>query len=577
MLKTITLLLFLVLCAFGIHALTVTPSVAEIPGYNVLFLSGDSFNKNHLAIYGYRRDTMPFLSGLAENGVVFDQMINPSGWTNESLISIFSSLSSAVHKVETRGRSIDPMWITPIEILKQYGYRAPRWQGTDNHLNLGFDEVSTLHPAQWLEEHGQEGRFFLFYHFIQPHLPYDGNGDTDVFLSYFNPEMFPDEESRQRVMSTVHSNVIIENDGMVGFEPEDVEAVHALYDGELLLLDQEIELTIKTLEKLDLMDNTIVIIGADHGEELLEHGFVGHASTSREARLYDEIANVPFLMFFPKKLPSGKRITTQVRGIDVMPTILELLEIPPLDYLEGRSLMPVIRGRESEDRIAFIQSSRAGYQEEDPAHVSDRIRAVRTGEWKLIHHHYLDNPTAFELYDLIEDPAEQQNVINQYPEKANELKNLLTDWVLHQQEVSPPPPEAYMPKPRYERILESIRKRFERRDLSGVPPPVILSPTDGEALTFDTGSGEAVIRWSGQTDVPYMVEYEVGEGAYYLHGFIEAEGPEKVFGPFPREYWDSYLTLFSPCRIRVSIDRDPAEWSPWIHFEMQSTTANQLD
>ena len=575
MLKTIALLLFLVLCVFGIHELTVTPSLPEIPGYNVLFLSGDSFNKKHLAIYGYSRDTMPFLSGLAKESVVFDQMINPSGWTNESLISIFASLSSPVHKVETRSRSIDPMWITPIEILKQYGYRAPKWQGTDNHANLGFDEVSTMHPAQWLEEHGKEGRFFLFYHFIQPHLPYNGNGNIDVFLSYFRPEMFPDEDSRQRVMSTVHRNSVIENDGSVGFEPEDAEAVHALYDGELLLLDREIERTITTLERLDLLENTIVIIGADHGEELLEHGFVGHASTSREAQLYDEIASIPFLLFFPRKLPSGKRITTQVRGIDVMPTVLELLEIPPVDYLEGRSLMPVIRGRESEDRIAFIQSSRAGYQEEDPANVTDRIRAVRTGEWKLIHHHYLENPTTFELYDLIGDPLEQHNVINQYPEKANELKNLLTDWVLYTQEVSPPPPEPYVPKSRYARILESIGRRFQRRDLSGVPSPVVLTPGNGEALTFDTASGAAVIRWSGQADVPYLIEYEVGEEAYYLHGFIEIEGPEKVFGPFPREYWDSYLTLFSPGRIRVSIDKDPAEWSPWIHFEMQNTTADR--
>ena len=440
---------------------------------------------------------MPFLSGLAREAVVFDQMVTPSGWTNESLISIFTSLSSPVHKVETRGRSLDPQWMTPIEILKEYGYQAPRAQGTDNHLNLGFDEVSTLHPAQWLEEHGKEGRFFLFYHFIQPHLPYNGNGDSDLFLSYFNPEMFPSEDSRQRVMSTVHKNVIIENNGMVRFEPEDVEAVHALYDGELLLLDREIERTIKTLEQLDLLENTIVIIGADHGEELLEHGFVGHASTSREARLYDEIINIPFLIFFPRRLPSGKRITTQVRGIDVMPTVLELLEIPPVDYLEGRSLIPVIDGQETGHRIAFIQSSRAGYQEEDPENVTDRIRAVRTGDWKLLHHHYLENPTSFELYNLIEDPLEQQNVTHRYPDKANELKNLLTDWMMSQAEVSPPPPELYIPEPRYQSILEYIQKRFKRRDLSGVPsPPVVLSPIDGGTHLRHRvrGSGHTLVR-----------------------------------------------------------------------------------
>jgi len=571
-LKILALVLILMCAALGINQLTVTPSIPAIPGYNVLYLTGDSFNKKHLPIYGYPRNTMPFLSELAEKSVVFDQMINPSAWTNENLISIFTSLSSPVHKVETRGRRIDPMWITPIEILKRYGYRAPRAQGTDNHLNLGFDEVSTIHPAQWLEEHGREGRFFLFYHFVQPHLPYNGNGDTDLFLSYFRPEMFPGENSRQRVMSTVHSHTIIENNGSVNFEPEDMESVHALYDGELLLLDREIKRSIKKLEELGLLENTIVIIGADHGEELLEHGFVGHASTSREARLYDEVANIPFLISFPRKLPSGKQITTQVRGIDVMPTVLDLLEIPPVDYLEGRSLLPVINGRETQHRLAFMQSSRAGYQEEDPENVTDRIRAVRTGDWKLIHHHYLDNPTSFELYNLIEDPLEQNNLIAQFPEKASQLKNVLAEWVVSQEEVFPPPLQHYDPKPRSELFLEYIQGKFGRRDLSGVTsPPLVMAPAEGETLTFDTASGAAVIRWSGRTDVPYKIEYEVGKEAYYLHGFIKAKGSEKVLGPFPREYWDTYLTLFSPGRLRLSIDKDPAEWSSWVHFEMGRT------
>jgi len=145
-------------------------------------------------------------------------------------------------------------------------------------------------------------------------------------------------------MSTVYENMIIKNDGTVNFEPEDREPMHALYDGELALLDREIERTVKTLERMGLLENTLIIIGADHGEELLEHGFVGHASTSGEAHLYDEIVNIPFLISFPKKIPSTV-IRTQVRGIDVMPTVLDLLKIPIPDYLEGRSLMPVIKGR----------------------------------------------------------------------------------------------------------------------------------------------------------------------------------------------------------------------------------------
>ncbi len=568
------LLLCLALFPFLFYKFTAVPALPETPGYNVLYLSADSFSKKHLAIYGYHRDTMPFLSSLAQDAAVFDQMINPSGWTNESLISIFSSLSSPVHKVETRGHSIDPQWITPIEILREHGYRVPRlggWQGTENHANLGFDTVTAMHPSQWLEEHGSEGRFFLFYQFLQPHLPYDGDQrECDVFLSYFSPEMFRNAASRQRVMSTVYENMIVKKDGTVNFEPEDREPIHALYDGELALLDREIERTVKTLERLGLLENTVIIIGADHGEELLEHGFVGHASTSGEAHLYDEIVNIPFLIFFPRKIPSGGVIKTQVRGIDVMPTVFDLLETPTPDYLEGRSLMPVINGQESQHRVAFIQTSRAGYQEPDPENVTDRIRAVRTGTWKLIHYYYLDNPTRFELYNLTEDPLERENVINEYPEKANELRKLLMDWILYQDKVKPPLPQRYTQKSWYQRTREYFQSRQKRTDYSGVPsPPEVISPTDGAVLTYDTWSGAAIISWSGEADVPYVIEYEVGEEAYHLTGSIRVQGNEKVFGSFPQEYWDTYLSRYSPGRIRISIDSESREWSPWIHFEMK--------
>jgi len=568
------LLLSAALFSFLFYKFTTVPALPETPGYNVLYLSADSFNKKHLAIYGYHRDTMPFLSSLAKDAAVFDQMINPSSWTNESLISIFSSLSSPVHKVETRGHSIDPRWITPIEILREYGYQVPRlggWQGTENHSNLGFDSVTTMHPAQWLEEHGSEGPFFLFYQFLQPHLPYNGDHqDSDAFFSYFRPEVFQNEGSRKRVMSTVYENAIIENDGTVTFEPEDMEPIHALYDGELALLDREIERTVKTLEKLGLLGNTVIIVGADHGEELLEHGFVGHASTSREAHLYDEIINIPFLISFPKEIPSGRFIKTQVRGIDVMPTLLDLLEIPLPDYLEGRSLMPVIKGQESQHRVAFIQTSRAGYQEPDPENVTDRIRAVRTGTWKLIHYNYLNDPTRFELYNLTKDPFERENVVKEYPEKANELRKLLMDWTLRENKVEPPPPQRYTQKSWYQRAREYLQSRQMRSDYSGVPsPPDVISPTDGAVLTYNTWSGVAIIRWSGEADVPYVIEYEVGEETYHLTGSIRVQGNEKVFGPFPQKYWDTYLALYSPGKIRISIDKDPREWSRWVHFEMK--------
>ena len=519
---------------------------------------------------------MPYLAELAKDGIIFEQMINPSGWTNENLVSIFSSLSSPVHKVETRGRNIDPDWITPIEILKQYGYAVPRlagWQGDQNHWELGFDSVTAMHPEKWLNEHGKDGRFFLFYQFLQPHLPYNGDRrDTDLFLSYFSDSLFVNQSSRDRVMNTVFSNSVILNDGTITFKEEDKIPIHALYDGELLVLDKEIKRTIEALKSIGEFENTIIVFGADHGEEILEHGFVGHASTTRKGHLHDEIINTPFLISFPKKLPSGEIVHTQVRGIDVMPTLLSLLEIPLPDYLEGRSLLPVIRKEETQGRIAFTQTSRAGYGEPDPNNITDRIRAVRKDGWKLVHHYYKDNPVQFELYDLESDPQEQENLFDRNPDKASELSQDLMNWILKESKIRPPDPGQFSRKSYYQQLVDYLNRPEPRTDFTGVAsPPVMLTPGNHEDVTFASYSGKAPFRWEGENDVPYVIEYIVGEGDYQLDGYIEVLGNEKVFGPFPKKYWDTYLTLYAPYKIRVSIDKEPREWSEWIHFDVKAS------
>lgn len=573
--------LLVLACAAGFsHWFFKVPSRPAVPMYNVLYIHADSFNRRHIQIYGYRRRTMPFLTELAESGVVFDKMINPSGWTNENLVSIFSSLSSPVHKVETRRHNIDPAWITPLEIIRSYGYRAPRlqgWQMDQNHNELGFEGLENVHPAEWLEQHGKEGPFFLFHQFLIPHLPYNGDHhDTDIQLQFLKPGMFKNAESESRVMNTVYKNTVIPKDGRIVFKPEDKEPIEALYDGELALLDSEIRRTVETLDRLGLRESTIIVVSADHGEEVMEHNFVGHASTNRNGHLFDEIVNVPYIIVFPKKLPQGKFITTQVRGIDAMPTILDLLGMPVPDFLEGRSLMPVIRGEETKDRTAFIQTSRAGYGEPDPMNVKDRIRAVRDGTWKLVHYFYQENPTRFELYHVAVDSYEQRNVIDSYPQVANELRRQLLDWITRESLMKPPPADYLSLKSPYQRLCDWLFRRHRRTDFSGVPsPPKILSPEDGKVYTGLSDSGMAVIRWTGEADVPYVIQYEVGTGDYHLTDEIAVDGPQKVFGPFALKYWNTYLTLYNPYKVRVAIDKEPRDWSPWVHFEVKSVEEGQ--
>lgn len=217
------------------------PPLPRIPGYNVLYITADSFNRRHTPFHGYHRNTMPFTARLADEGAVFDAMINPSAWTNENLVSIFSGLSSPIHRVETRMRNIHAKWVTPIEILREHGYRAPRlqgWQMDQNHSELGFEGLEAVHPAEWIERHGREGRFFLFHQFLGPHLPYNGDRrETEIWSTFAREVVYRSAAQKRRMEETVLKHTVIVNDGKIRFEPSDSEPIHAYYDGELLLLD----------------------------------------------------------------------------------------------------------------------------------------------------------------------------------------------------------------------------------------------------------------------------------------------------------------------------------------------------
>lgn len=540
--------------------------------YNILYLSSDSFNRRHLSIYGYKRRTTPFLEELAERGVVFEQMINPSGWTNENLVSIFSGLYSPVHGVNTRMKNIDPQWVTPIEMLKEQGYAVPRlspWQGDQNHSELGFDEPTPMDPDVWLEKFVKENPgkpFFLFYQFLVTHLPYNCSEDTS-FLSWYSDDIFKDEAQLQRVGHKVMWLSVIPY-GSVQFQPEDKEIIHRLYDSEVQLVDSYFRRVVDKLDELGLRENTIIIVGTDHGEELLEHGFVGHASTSKHANLHDEIINIPFMISFPKELPSGIRVTSQVRGVDVLPTVLDLLGLPVPDYLQGRSLLPVIRGEEG-DRVAFSESSREGYGAKDPKNIQEFIRSVRTPEWKLIQYLYRENMNKFELFNLTDDPFESEDVIAKYPEKTSELKQMLLDWQIRCKQMKPPSDvgEEYLSP--YERWNRERARQSRPIDWDNVPsPPDWIDPRPGQVVNFNTFQGKAVFRWTGEDNVPYVVQYEAGKGNFYLDGEIKVKGNKKVFGPFTKHYWNQFLSQYSPVRIRVSVDREPREWSPWIECQL---------
>ncbi|MEW5692579.1 MAG: sulfatase [Candidatus Hydrogenedentota bacterium] len=541
---------------------------AEPQLYNVLFIAADSFRPDHLNCYGYtKRVTSPTIDTLAKNGVLFYNLINPSGWTNQSLVSIFSSLESPVHKVVTRDISISQDWYLPLEILRDYGYLIPKlqgWQINENHSNLGFDDfITDSAPWDWLEAHRNE-RFFIWYQFLHPHLPYNA---TDTYIKMFlDDSMYKNDESKERIYKSVFTNYMIKK-GSVEFKPEDKEIIEALYDAEIRYLDDDIKRLLDMLDKYNLRDKTIIIIGADHGEELLDHNFIGHASTSSAGTLYDEIIHTPFIISFPKELPVDKKILLQVRGIDIMPTILDIMNIEIPEYLQGKSLLPMIQGLETEDRIAFSETSRYGYSEPDPKNVTDYIRSVRTSEWKLIHYQYKEDVTRFELFNLKDDPDELINVIDTYPEIAKEYKTKLFNWLLCCEQ-SVPQGKSIKQKG----LIAKIKGLFEKEelDLTNVPePPELIFPKNGDILSYENLQGRVDITWTGKDAIPYVIEYKVGDGLYYLDGTMKVKGNKKSFGPFSKNYWETFLVIRNPYKMRVAIDKEPRKFSEWVEIKLK--------
>ena len=203
-------------------------------------------------------------------------------------------------------------------------------------------------------------------------------------------------------------------DGELELSTEDLRHLIALYDAEIRQLDNNIGMFFAAMESRGLLGDTVVIVTSDHGEEFLDHGGVLHGQT-----LYDELVRIPLIMAGPG-VPEGKSVEQQVQAIDVMPTILDLCGVEIPSAAQGRSLVPLIREQDPEwTEVAFIEADWRNRKH-------DIKRAIRTGRYKL----YYDRLSGSEeLYDLVADPGEKNNILKMRPEIADQLRKQLRQWM----------------------------------------------------------------------------------------------------------------------------------------------------
>ena len=434
----------MILVSMLIPAIFTLPSCARrgVAGMNVILLLVDTLRADHLGCYGYGRDTSPHIDALAEDGIRFTNAYASSSWTLPSHVSIMTSLNGASHQVYHDDERMDPKLVTLAEHFQSRGYSCAAFTGGGfvspaygfakgfDTYDVGAGHVLIQDSAErvfrlvsgWIERHVDRS-FFLFLHTYQPHSPYA------CPMPY--KTMFLDDDSLFGHADLFH--VLGGQENLYRPLPDaERKNLVDLYDGEVRYVDDGlIGPLVAQLKAQGLYDRTLIVFLSDHGEEFFDHGAWGHGHS-----LYEELLRVPLILKLPDSEHRGEQPDTIVSLVDIMPTLFEAMGWDvPVDSLDGRSLLPVIEGKETEDRI-FLADIGSNILR---SHVPKKI-ATNRGRVKLILNEVYSpedleffrfappRPGRVELFDLAADPAERSSVADRHPGLANDILRWINDF-----------------------------------------------------------------------------------------------------------------------------------------------------
>jgi arylsulfatase A-like enzyme len=388
---------------------------------NIVFLLIDTLRADRLGTYGYARPTSPEIDAAAAYGIVFEDVVAQSSWTKTSMASLWTATYPIHNGILRYGHVIPEAAVMPAELLRDAGYRtAGLWRNGWVEANFGFaqgfesyvrpaigrermrvhresrtpepiagtDEDLTISATGFLERFGEQ-RFFLYLHYMD-----------------------------------VHQYVYDDSAAIFGTSYSDI------YDQSIHWVDRLVGVLLGELERLDLLKRTIVVIAADHGEAFLEHGREGHAQD-----LHNEVTHVPLIILPPFLLEPGIRVRATVSNVDLWPTLLDLVGLPPLPGADGRSLVPLVlaaggsRAPEAEraeqlERPVFAQLVR-GWGRPQVKHPATLVSVTDRNHRLLA---TLGGKARAELFDRAADPTEQRDLSASDPDTAARLRALVDDY-----------------------------------------------------------------------------------------------------------------------------------------------------
>jgi arylsulfatase A-like enzyme len=401
----------------------------------------DTLRADVLGAYGSPAGLTPHLDEFAEQAVVFTQAYATASWTRPSVASMLSGRYSASHTAERQEDILPEEVVLLPEILESAG---PAWtfgihNNGNNNAKVGFHQgwdhfgpiaksdrrghpgyeqrqaagpaVSRLALSLFDDPRaGAAGVTFAFVQYMEPHDPY-----------FPNPGLMQGEEPVGDYAGTRADLDRMVAAGEEAWTEQNIERLRYLYHGEVKAADRAFGALVEGLRARGLWEEALIIVVSDHGEAFWEHGFRAHGKS-----LYEEEIRVPFMIRLPGRAAgSGRRIPRPVSLVDIAPTVLDVMHLQAHPDFEGRSLVPLIEGRDRSDRLDYVFA--------ELNHHNPGYSMIRHGRMKFIARYWRSasgDRTRLELFDLEADPLELSNLIgdDDYAEPRRRLITELSAW-----------------------------------------------------------------------------------------------------------------------------------------------------
>lgn len=392
------------------------PMGGSEPRPNVVIITIDTTRADHLGCYGYDRPTSPMIDSLASGSVLFSRCSAHTPITLPSHTSILSGTVPCYNGIRDNSRSVVPeAMVTLPELAAAAGYRTGAFVSAfvlDSRYGLdqGFEVYDDSYTAEWSEEDLRGARLFQ-----QGITQRPADQTTDAALSWL--------ENRGGDPFLMWVHYYDPHQPTAPPEPFDRIFLDSPYDGEIAFMDSQIGRLLEAIEDMGLWRDTLIVLTSDHGESLGQHGEETHG-----VLVYDSTLHTALMI----KPPEAAQVTPtvipdSVSHADIVPTVCDLIGLDGPELVQGRSLVPLLRGERLPPQAAYFECALPFY-----GYRWEHLHGIRQGRWKYIH-----GPKP-ELYDIEVDPDEVFDIAEREPERSRDLEALLFETI-----ASNPTPEEF--------------------------------------------------------------------------------------------------------------------------------------